>query len=141
MQQARRIGTVIAGAALALGTVAAAAPAASAHIGAPTNGLSGSWARTSTAGATQTIVFKDGKVSGKAGCNRYFGTFTLDGKTVDFGPLGSTLMACEQPIMDDERAFLDALDGATKAKVKGKTLTISGPAGTLVFENMKQPRK
>lgn len=137
MRQARRLGTVVAGAALAVGAVAVAAPAAHAHAGAPANELSGSWTRTSAAGATQTIAFKNGKVSGTGGCNRYFGTFTLDGKAVDFGPIGSTLMACEQAIMDDERAFFDALESATKAKAKGKTLTITGPDGTLVFTKKK----
>ncbi len=37
----------------------------------------------------------DGSVAGSDGCNRMTGTFTVDGDTVTFGQLASTLMACE----------------------------------------------
>lgn len=143
MMNGRRLGTVFASTALALGSVAAVAPAVQAHAGggSAADGITGSWARTSEHGAAQTLVFDGKKVSGKAGCNRFFGTVKIDGKKVDFGPLGSTLMACEQAVMDDEQAFLQVLDTANKAVVKGNKLTISGPDGKLVFEPMKQPRK
>ena len=48
-------------------------------------------------------------VSGNAGCNRNFGSATVTGEKITFGPLGSTRMACPQSIMDQEQRFLSAL--------------------------------
>lgn len=146
MRLVRRVATLAAGTALALGSVAVAAPVAHANIGGPSSGstgpFDGSWGRTGDSGATQTIVFDGTNISGKGGCNRFFGTVKLKGgNKVDFGQVGTTMMACEQAIMDDEAEFLAVLDGATKVKIKGDKLTISGPDGKLVFQNAKQPRK
>ena len=63
----------------------------------------------------QTFVSfqEDGSLSGNAGCNNFFGTFKAadDGSFTIEGPLGSTLMFCEQ-FMDEEAAFLAALQSA-----------------------------
>lgn len=52
----------------------------------------------------------NGRASGLGGCNRYFGdvTFADDG-TIEFGPLGSTRMACPEAAMDQEQNFFAAL--------------------------------
>lgn len=66
------------------------------------------------ADAVPTIVFgADGTVSGSAGCNTFSGTYTSDGATVTFGPLASTKMACAEPAMTVEGAYLAALAGVT----------------------------
>lgn len=58
------------------------------------------------------IQFKsDGKVSGHGGCNRFFGAYRIFENKIEMGPLASTRMACEQPIMDMEQVFLSAFDG------------------------------
>ena len=60
-----------------------------------------------------TAAFADGQVSGSAGCNSYSGSVTSEGgQTLSFGPLVSTMMACPDPIMDQELAYLGALQGA-----------------------------
>jgi heat shock protein HslJ len=55
----------------------------------------------------------EGSLSGNAGCNNYFGTYKAadDGSFTIEGPLGSTLMFCEQ-FMDEEATFLAALQSA-----------------------------
>ncbi len=55
----------------------------------------------------------EGKVTGHGGCNRFFGSFTLDGDRIEFGPFGATRKACPQPVMDREREFLDTLEKTT----------------------------
>ena len=54
--------------------------------------------------------FEPGRVAGSGGCNRLVGGFTLTGEGLHFGPMGSTMMACEDPIMEQERRLLDALE-------------------------------
>lgn len=54
----------------------------------------------------------DGTYSGDAGCNRYTGTFELDGDTLNLGPAASTRRACPAPdgIMEQESLYLQALE-------------------------------
>jgi heat shock protein HslJ len=87
-----------------------------------------------SSGARLTLEFHaDGNVSGTAGCNTYGGTYTVDAASITFGPLLSTKMACEQPLMTTETAYLTALQGATSYGVDGTgNLVLSGSA-TLTF--------
>jgi len=84
-------------------------------------------------GTPPTLELTDTDVSGTGGCNTFSGTYTTDGDTISFGPLASTMMACEPPVMEQETVYLAALDGATAYTVDGDTLTISGDAGTLTY--------
>ena len=63
-------------------------------------------------GATVDMTIGDDGVSGSAGCNSYTGAASVDvdAGTMTLGPeIASTMMACEQPIMDQEQKFLDSL--------------------------------
>jgi heat shock protein HslJ len=109
--------------------VAMAASPALAASGAPSGGrITGDWERTS-AGIAQSVTFaKDGSVSGDAGCNRIIGTYTVDGSTIDIGPLATTLMYCEG-VMEAEQAFIKALEKSTSFAVKQDRLKLYGPKG------------
>lgn len=86
-------------------------------------------------GTDVTIAFDGEGVAGSAGCNRYSGSYTLDGDTITFGPFVTTRMACPQPIMQQESAFLTALEGAANVTIANGQLTIVTANGvTLVFE-------
>ncbi|WP_431271687.1 YbaY family lipoprotein [Dankookia sp. P2] len=54
-----------------------------------------------------------GKVSGSGGCNRIAGSYTLAGKTIGFGQMISSMMACPPAVAEQEQRFLAAL-GATR---------------------------
>uniref|UniRef100_UPI004056DBFF META domain-containing protein n=1 Tax=Candidatus Electronema sp. TaxID=2698783 RepID=UPI004056DBFF len=61
-----------------------------------------------------TVSFgNDGKVSGTAGCNRYFSSYaaSVSGETVSISALSATRMLCNEPegIMAQEQRFLAAL--------------------------------
>ena len=74
-----------------------------------------------------TIAFGgDGSVTGSAGCNTFSGTYAVDGTSLGVGPLGTTKMACADPTMFVESAFLAALRGATGWSVR--------PDGRLVLD-------
>lgn len=51
------------------------------------------------------------RVSGSSGCNRFTGTYELDGDRIAFGRMAGTRMACSRG-MDIEQAFLAALEQA-----------------------------
>lgn len=67
-------------------------------------------------GVVATIAFEaPDKVSGKSGCNRYFGAFKLDAERLAIGPLGATRMACPKDEMEVEQRFLDLAARVTRA--------------------------
>ncbi len=78
------------------------------------------------AGSTLTLDFSaDGQAGGNAGCNSYGGDYTVAGETINFGQLVSTLMACtDTGVMDQEQAYLAALDSADRFAIVGDQLTI-----------------
>jgi heat shock protein HslJ len=82
------------------------------------------------AGTTLTATFTpDGQVAGNAGCNTYTGPYKLDGTSLTVGPLATTMMACEQPKMDQETQFLKALQTPTTVETSGGTVTLRDASG------------
>jgi heat shock protein HslJ len=69
-----------------------------------------------------TLVFADGQVSGSAGCNRFSAAYEVDGQAISFGPARSTRMACAQPLMEQEQAFMAALESAVSWSIDGNVL-------------------
>jgi heat shock protein HslJ len=72
------------------------------------------------------LVGSDGTLTGSAGCNHYFGSYSLNGSSVKVSPLASTKVACpNSDIQNQETQFLAALQ-MTEAYTKdanGLTLT------------------
>ncbi len=76
--------------------------------------------------------FENGEVSGTSGCNRFFGSYEVDGNSISIGPLGSTLMACPEPLMEQEFGFTSSLQSAATHEISDDTLTLSDAAGEVV---------
>ncbi len=83
-----------------------------------------------------TAQFANGNMSGSAGCNNYFASYTLEGNAVTFGPAGATKMYCETPegLMQQEAAFLSAIEKAASYRVEGRTLTFFDANGQIVLQ-------
>lgn len=69
--------------------------------------------------AEVTAAFSGGKVSGRAGCNNYSGSFAQTGTTLKFGPLATTRRACAPALMDLESKYLAILGGVSSGSVDG----------------------
>ena len=74
-----------------------------------------------------------GELNGFAGCNTYFGSFETDGNELTIGDMGSTEMACEEGIMDQEAQYLSALAAANSYSIEGSQLEISYDGGAEVL--------
>lgn len=73
-------------------------------------------------GTAITLQFLDGQISGFAGCNSYNGTYTAvqneDGTySVTIGQLTTSQLACPLQIMDQEEAYLEALQAVVTATI------------------------
>jgi len=87
----------------------------------------------SAEGVTSTMVVSDdGRVSGNAGCNGYFGSVIIDGAGMSFGNLGATKMACPDPMMTQESRLLAALDNTRGYRLENGSLFLLGGAGDVL---------
>lgn len=81
-------------------------------------------------GTTMTASFgADGSVTGSGGCNRFNGSYTRTGDTLSIGPLATTRIACAQPIMDQENAYLAALQASTTLELRASQLRLGDASG------------
>ena len=51
----------------------------------------------------------DGRLAGNATCNRILGSYESDGNKLNIKPAGTTMMACPEALMKQERKLLDLL--------------------------------
>ena len=74
------------------------------------------------------------RVSGSAGCNRYFGRYTIDpaGSGMQFGEMAVTRMMCAPEVMRWENAFLLAFTQVTHYQVGGDELLLQQGRNVLV---------
>ncbi len=81
----------------------------------------------STPAAPANLMFaEDGSVTGSTGCNSMFGTYSA---MYGFSEIGSTKMACEDPIMTQETLVLEILSPNATVTIEGSLLTIADLEG------------
>ena len=66
----------------------------------------------------------DGSIKGRGGCNNFFGSLKQTESGIEVGPLGATRMACPQPIMSRETAFLEALQKTKGFQVNNDSMRL-----------------
>jgi putative lipoprotein len=70
-------------------------------------------------------------VGGSGGCNRFTGSYELNGDRLSLGPITATLMACAEG-METEKSFLEALGGVRGWRIAGQQLELLDAAGNVV---------
>jgi len=80
---------------------------------------------TLVTGTEPTLDFQEGsKVGGRGSCNRFFGAVEVSGATIKFSDIGSTLMGCPEPIMNQEKRYFAALNSAEQFALGDSSLVI-----------------
>ena len=70
------------------------------------------------AGSQPTLAFDSGgSIHGNGSCNRFFGKFTVTGEALTISETGASMMMCDQPLMDQERGLLGALEAVRRFEV------------------------
>ncbi|MBK8889493.1 MAG: META domain-containing protein [Dechloromonas sp.] len=84
-------------------------------------------------GTTLTMTFAgDGQASGSAGCNRYHARYEAEAAHLRFrSPAATRMMCSHKGIMEQERAFLKALETVTTARHEGDRLELRTADGAL----------
>lgn len=82
---------------------------------------------------TSTLAFgADGAVNGNGGCNTFRGDVDIQGTTMKFGQLASTMMACEGAKSAQEARFHAALSQTAAYSVQDGELTLVDATGKAV---------
>jgi len=89
-------------------------------------------------GTAITMQFKQGKLTGFAGCNSYSGNYTAtangDGTyTITIGQLQTSKLICPQDIMQQEQKYLEILQQASQARIQENQIILDSPPGNLTF--------
>lgn len=71
-----------------------------------------------------SATFEGGRVAGSTGCNRFTGTYTVDGDSLEIGQLASTQMACAPPADRIERTYVAALGRVAGWRLDGEELVL-----------------
>lgn len=85
-----------------------------------------------------TLTFGAESIGGSGGCNTYGGGYRVDGATISFSNIFSTLIACEpETIAKQETAYFQALRKATEFRFEDGLLSIRyGDDEVLVFTRL-----
>jgi heat shock protein HslJ len=112
----------------------------SASARADENGLAGKWRVERIAGLgafdtqkTSLELRPDGRAATSVGCNRMIGKAEIHGKTIIFGPMAMTRMACPPPLDDIETKYAAALEAARTFRRDGGALTFANDKGDVVL--------
>ncbi len=83
-------------------------------------------------GDSYALSFFEGRISGRAGCNRLSGPYRQRGNVLTAGPIVATRMACPGPRMAHERRVMELLRGPLRISYPaGDVLVLTGSGGTI----------
>ena len=106
----------------------------------PPPSLVGSWTLTSLNGNppvpdTQiTANFNNGQLTGSGGCNSYNTTYSTNGNSISIGYPTATQQACDDPVMQQENAYFQALTSAASYQMSGPTLSFYNGSNQLILQ-------
>jgi heat shock protein HslJ len=80
------------------------------------------------------VSFEGSNISLNAGCNTLFGEGMVeDGVLVMSTPLASTMMACDQPLMDRDQWLGTFIESQPAISVDGQTMTMVSGEESITF--------
>ena len=93
-------------------------------------------------GTQITLGFEEGRAAGFAGCNAYGAAYEADDGALSVTLLEVTVQACVEPpgVMEQEAAYLTALQESAAYQVTGNQLEIEDDAGGLLLVLVRKER-
>lgn len=86
-------------------------------------------------GSRVRLIFQADRISVRAGCNTLMGAAEwADGVLRLTGPLGSTMMACADALMDQDAWLSTFLESEPTITLEGTTLTLGDEAESITFD-------
>ncbi|HEY0200782.1 MAG TPA: META domain-containing protein [Burkholderiaceae bacterium] len=82
----------------------------------------------------------EARLSGSGGCNRLMGNYERKGDALRFPPVAATRMGCPEG-MEQETAFLHALEQVAALRIKGRQLELLDAAGIPILRFEATPQR
>jgi heat shock protein HslJ len=82
-------------------------------------------------GSEVIVAFEDGRISIQAGCNTQNSGYEINDGVLQVDLLVATMMACEQPLMDQDQVVASIVTAAPTIELDGDDLTISSSDATM----------
>lgn len=76
----------------------------------------------------------EGRISGLAGCNRFFGPIKVSDNYLEGSQLATTMMACDQAREEVERMVLSLFNEGAEITLDGDNLTLTGKQHRLQYK-------
>ena len=91
-------------------------------------------------GSVVTMRFEaDGRLGGSAGCNRFSASYVATGPNLRITSPATTRKMCEASLMEQERAFLKALDSVATMRFEADRLELRTAEGALAVTLLREP--
>ena len=91
-------------------------------------------------GSVVTMRFEaDGRLGGSAGCNGFNASYLATGPNLRITSPATTRKSCEASLMEQERAFLKALESVTTMRFEADRLELRTAAGALAVTLLREP--
>jgi len=84
-------------------------------------------------GSTISLTFQNGSLAARAGCNNMFGQYTVSGNVLNAPQLASTMMACDEALMNQDTWLAAFLASSPTWTYSGGTLTLTNGTDTIVL--------
>lgn len=86
-------------------------------------------------GSNAYIEVAADRLNGRSGCNSFGVPLTRTANGVNFGPGQMTMMACSEPLMDQENSLMSVFEGQGQITVsaEGQLVIIGGRGSSAVF--------
>lgn len=84
-----------------------------------------------------TFSGAENSISGNTGCNKFFGSFSVDGKSLQFEDMGQTKMYCEE-YMEVERAFNNNIGRVSQYSFEDDKVLLKDEEGNTLLELKKK---
>jgi heat shock protein HslJ len=82
---------------------------------------------------------EQGKLSGNASCNNYFGTYEKEGTNLTLNAVGKTNKICiVEALMEQEARLMEALPAVSSYEISDGILTLKDGSGKTVFRAARQ---
>jgi heat shock protein HslJ len=92
-----------------------------------------------THGLGLTLQFAAGQVSGFSGCNRFTGSYAVNGNRLTIKPGATTMMACPEPASTVESKYTRAIAGTHTYVITGDRLTMNSTSGSILAYQREPP--
>jgi heat shock protein HslJ len=88
-------------------------------------------------GTEINMTFLADSMSVSGGCNSMNGGFEIDEGVLTAGPFAATMMACDQPLMDQDTWLDEFLTSLPTIELDGETLTLAGGETTITLAELQ----